>query len=337
MTDIRHPKVSVLMSVWNGASTLRASVESILGQTFAEFEFVIVDDGSGDETPDILSDLAAGDARVRLLCNRENLGLTPSLNRGLEVASGEYIARHDADDYSLPRRLAEQVAFLDRNPEVGVLGTEIDVIGEDGSIVGVSGVPETHGEIVWRFATCRPSLAHPSVMIRRETIAAIGGYDPDFSVTQDYDLWSRLMGRTRFANLPDVHVRYSGFGARVSARSLDEQVRNSERIVQRIASDAMSRAVSLPEARRHMRLFGAPAGFPPEKLGAAIRFAEELLLGLIAQGHIGGEYREILLGDIARVVELAEVGEAEIPTSESGAGWLRRAFAAGAVKLLRSR
>jgi len=119
--NVMKPTVSVLMPVFNGEQFLRPAMNSILNQTFTDFEFIIVDDGSTDHSREILNSYT--DSRVRLICNESNIGLTDSLNRGLEAASGNYIARMDQDDISLPERLAKQVAFMDSHPEVGVCGT----------------------------------------------------------------------------------------------------------------------------------------------------------------------------------------------------------------------
>ena len=126
------PQVSVIMPVYNGGRYLREAVDSILNQTFREFEFIIIDDGSTDDTWSVLTDYAAHDSQVRLIQNEANIGLTRSLNKGLAVSRAALIARQDADDISMPERLARQIAFLEMHPEVGLLGTQGDFIDADG-------------------------------------------------------------------------------------------------------------------------------------------------------------------------------------------------------------
>ena len=124
------------MAVYNGQEYLRPAVDGILGQSYRDFEFIICDDGSADATWQILQECAREDSRIRLLRNDENIGLARTLNRCLEAAKGSFIARQDADDISLPTRLAEQKAFLDRHGEVGLLSTLVDVIDTQGRVVG---------------------------------------------------------------------------------------------------------------------------------------------------------------------------------------------------------
>ena len=135
------PKVSVVMAVYNGEQYLQEAIESILSQTFSDFEFIIVDDASTDCTPEIVQNYAKYDKRIRLMRNKRNLGLTKSLNRGLNVSQGIYIARQDADDLSLPKRLELQVHFLDDHIEIGALGAGVEIVDEKGSSLKEMGVP----------------------------------------------------------------------------------------------------------------------------------------------------------------------------------------------------
>ncbi|OGO06384.1 MAG: hypothetical protein A2Y73_07940 [Chloroflexi bacterium RBG_13_56_8] len=182
------PKVSVVMSVYNGASYLPAAVESILGQTFSDFEFIIVDDGSTDQTSKILQSFR--DERIVLLKNNRNLGLTKSLNRGLERARGEYIARLDADDISLPERLARQVQYLDAHPELGLVASAVVYIDPDGNELGVQRIRTRDFysalldvDFVWE---------HSATMFRTACVQAVGPYRDEFKYMQDVDLWLRI-------------------------------------------------------------------------------------------------------------------------------------------------
>jgi glycosyltransferase involved in cell wall biosynthesis len=185
------------MSVYNGEEHLRKAVDSVLSQTFTDFEFLIIEDGSTDRTLEILR--SYDDARIRLIV-QENRGHVRSLNRALEEAKGEYVARMDADDVSLPERFSSQVAYLDEHPEVGILGSAVVYIDRGGRVVGAWEVPTLPGEVSWQlfFGTC---LAHPSVMMRRDLVLELGSYDDEVLHAEDYDLWARASSLTRLANL----------------------------------------------------------------------------------------------------------------------------------------
>lgn len=216
---MRKFKVSVVVSVYNGEKYLREAVDSILGQTFRDFEFIIVDDGSTDRTWAILQSYNA--PRIVLLRNQENIGLTRSLNKGLAAARGEYIARMDADDVSLPERLEKQVAYLDAHSEVGLLGTWIEIIGERGERLSVLRRPIEPPLITWSllFDNC---LAHSTVMYRRSLVGKLGGYNPS-RYAQDYDLWSRMSFETQIVNLPEVLVRWRSHPDGISVQKLAQQ------------------------------------------------------------------------------------------------------------------
>lgn len=185
----RHPKVSVVMSVYNGERHLRETVESVLNQTFTDFEFIMIDDGSTDGTRAILE--SYDDSRIVLLHNEENIGLTRSLNRGLAKAQGEYIARQDADDVSFARRLAAQVQFLDSNPRVGLVGTSCCRIDSQGEVLGIR--KGSYGGRSLRQVLHRRSVfTHGSVMFRQTCLEVVGPYRPCFRYAQDFDLWLRI-------------------------------------------------------------------------------------------------------------------------------------------------
>jgi glycosyltransferase involved in cell wall biosynthesis len=198
MTD---PRVTVLMSVYNGERFLKPAVDSILKQTFREFVFLILNDGSRDKTAEILE--GYDDPRLRVVENRENTGLAKSLNRGLEVAETEYIARMDADDISHPDRLEKQIRYLDENPEVGLLGTRYVRIDEDGRERGEIYVPIGRDNIK-RNLLVRNSFCHGSVVFRKSVIERAGFYNEDITVAQDYDLWLRVADLCPVENYPEV-------------------------------------------------------------------------------------------------------------------------------------
>lgn len=199
---MKRPGVSVLMSVHNGEPWVSAAVESVLGQTFGDFELIVVDDGSTDRTGEILDRFR--DPRLRVV-HQSHQGLTRSLNRALAVARAPLVARMDADDVSLPERLSRQVAFLEAHPEVGVLGTGCRDVDPLGGVRRVYRPPETDPEIR-RALIRRNPFIHASVMVRREALERAGLYDEAVPVAQDYDLWVRMSRITRLANLPEPLV-----------------------------------------------------------------------------------------------------------------------------------
>jgi glycosyltransferase involved in cell wall biosynthesis len=199
------PRVTVLMTVFNGERHLREAVDSVLGQSFRDFELLIIDDGSTDGTAALLTTIS--DPRVRRTRHAENVGLMRSLNHGLALARGELIARHDADDVSEPDRLARQVAFLDANPSVALVGAWYRKIDESGASLGERTLPVGHDQIRWALHFYCP-FVHSAVVFRTSAVRDAGGYDEALTFAEDYDLWSRLATVHRVANLPEPLVRY---------------------------------------------------------------------------------------------------------------------------------
>lgn len=237
------PRISVLMSVYNGERYLRAAVDSILAQTFTDFEFLIIDDGSTDGTGALLADYATRDPRVQVIVQAVNQGLTTSLNVGLRLARGEYVARMDADDVSLPERFEHQTAFLDRHPEVGVVGGGFQVIDALGRpIPPIYEHPTQPGFVAWSLYFYNP-IAHPTVMMRRANVLRVGGYDPAVPRSQDHDLWCRLSGQVQLANLSCPLTFLRKHDGNVSAREYEVSLACSVRAVQGLISRSLGRPV----------------------------------------------------------------------------------------------
>lgn len=218
------PTVSVAMSVYNGERFLAEAIESVLAQTLADFELLILDDGSTDSSLEIIQPFAARDLRIRVV-SRENCGLIASLNELLAMARAPLIARMDADDRCMPERLAKQVAFLDANPDHGVVGSLTRDIDENGAPfpLDTADHPLTHEQFLAHITLKGPLLAHPTVMYRGAVVREAGGYHRAFRHCEDYDLWLRLAHRTRIANLPERLLYYRHYAGQVSNRHALEQ------------------------------------------------------------------------------------------------------------------
>ena len=224
------PIVSVLMPVFNGERFLSEAVDSILNQSFADFEFLIIDDGSSDDTATILDSYL--DSRIIRIYHPINLGITTSLNEGIAQAKGMYIARMDADDISMPDRFQKQISFLDAHSEVGVLGTFAKIIDEMGKPVEHYTVPSTHGLIAWALAFGR-AFAHPTVMMRAALLKKISGYPTNANFCEDVALWVKLIELTRFANLKEdllIYRTHSSSISRVNSRVQTEGADEYRRI-----------------------------------------------------------------------------------------------------------
>jgi glycosyltransferase involved in cell wall biosynthesis len=213
------PYVSVIMAVYNGETYLRDTVSSILNQTFRDFEYIIVNDGSTDNTENILARFT--DSRIIVIRNEQNRGLAYSLNKGLAIAQGNYIARIDAGDLAVPDRLEKQVTFLDQHPEIGIVGSYCSLVDEISDIIGIARVPLQDLEIRWISLLTNPFI-HPSVMFRRDILCQYHlSYEPTFQASQDYELWTRLLEYTQGANLEDVLTVY-----RICSNSITSSHRN---------------------------------------------------------------------------------------------------------------
>lgn len=194
------------MPVRDGAKYLRASIDSIIGQTWKDFEFIIVDDGSGDETPAILEDYAIRDPRVRILRQGRD-GLVAALNRGIAAARAPLIARHDADDIAMPQRLERQAEIMQATPALGLLGGHAEVIDEFDRTTGRFQPHTDHDRLVAVMRRSNPMI-HSSTVFRTQLAQDVGGYRAPFEAAEDYDLWLRMTERAKVANLPEVLLRY---------------------------------------------------------------------------------------------------------------------------------
>jgi glycosyltransferase involved in cell wall biosynthesis len=197
------PKVSVLMPVHNAGAFLREAVESILHQTFSDFEFIIINDGSTDASESII--LSFSDPRIVYLSNSRNRGLVQSLNRGLDLARGEYIARMDADDISLPERLQKQVYFMDEHPEVAVCGTAYRYFGDADRVR----IQPSDPSVSFTCLASTPPVGHPTTVIRKKVLNRHRiRYEERFQYAADYALWIRISQIGAIVSLPETLLLY---------------------------------------------------------------------------------------------------------------------------------
>ncbi len=243
------PAISVAMSVYNGERFLAEAIESILGQTFGDYEFLILDDGSSDGSRDIYESYARKDSRIRTIV-RENRGLIVSLNQLLAEAAAPVIARMDADDICDPTRFEKQIAFLNANPDYGVIGSWTADINEFGTSHRMEGFdhPLNHEAFLQAIEDDAPLLCHPVVTYRKDVVLGVGGYHSAFRHCEDYDLWLRLATVTKLANLPERLIRYRHYEGQVSARHATEQ-----KIAHTVALYAYhERAAGRPDPTQHL-------------------------------------------------------------------------------------
>jgi len=199
------PKVTVLMAVYNAEKYLRQAIESILNQTFTDFELLIVDDGSSDSSPEIIRSYQ--DPRIRVIRNSTNRGIAYSRKKALELARGEYVAVLDADDVALRERLQVQAEYLDANADVQLIGSAYEVIDENGNVVRTCTVPTDPLTIRWKllFGNC---IAHSTAMFRRVTALEVGGYDERMTLAEDFDLYIRINKHGQIAQLDRPLVQW---------------------------------------------------------------------------------------------------------------------------------
>jgi len=195
-------KISCLMAVYNQASTVVAAVNSILKQTYSNFELIIVNDASTDDTWPLLQTLAAQDKRILLINNRRRFGLTRSLNKAIKQAQGKYFARMDADDLALPQRFAKQIAYLETHPEIILLGSAAELINDQDKVIGLKRFPSNYSTLRRQILSFCPFI-HPTWMFKRNHI-----YNENFPLAQDYELALRISINHQTANLAEPLLQY---------------------------------------------------------------------------------------------------------------------------------
>jgi glycosyltransferase involved in cell wall biosynthesis len=228
MSENRNPKLSVVLPAFNAEKTIGRAIESVLQQKYYDFELIVIDDGSTDETGRRIE--AFRDARIRVHRFEKNKGLIAGLNKGLELARGHYIARQDADDQSVPQRFARQVVALDKNLNLGVVGSCMRLRNSENRLCGVYSYPSKPALAKWQVLFKTP-VAHSTVMLRRSVIERVGGYDQSYKFAEDYELWTRISEVSSILSLKEKLVYYNIGNGGVSEKN-------------RVAQDEIHTAIS---------------------------------------------------------------------------------------------
>lgn len=232
----RKPLVSVIMPIFNAQQYLTDAIDSIICQTFENFELILINDASTDKTLQIIHKYIKKDKRIRLINNNKNLQMAKSLNLAIKQAKSDLIARMDQDDISLPNRLEVQYAFMQANPNVAITGNDIIIIDEKDKVIGKRAYPTTSRglkRILFRYS----AFAHPTVMFRKSLFQKVNGYNPDKHPCEDIDLWFRLGKEYEFASIPMSLLKY-----RISLTSGSHQnLKATEMIGLRIKIDAIKK------------------------------------------------------------------------------------------------
>jgi len=233
------PRVSAIIGAYNNAATLQRAIDSLLAQTVGDLELIVIDDGSRDDSPEIARAAAASDQRVRAIALGENVGISRSLNRAIGEARAEFVAIQDADDYSEPTRLERELAILEREPDVAVVGCRMREVDEHGRELA----PRTRfasGDVRARLLHFNP-IPNTAAAMRRASVLEVGGYDPRYRYAMEHDLWLRLAERYRIVALDEVLATRTMGGANVAARA--ERAQLAETIRARASALARRRTL----------------------------------------------------------------------------------------------
>ncbi len=253
MNPCSDPTVSVVMPVYNAGEFLQEAVQSVLDQTFRCFEVIVIDDGSTDNSSEILKSFQKLDTRIAMY-HQENSGVIASLNRGCKLAKGKYIARMDADDVCHPVRLEKQISFLEKHPEVGILGSAAFIVNEFGATVDQIVVPANPALIQWHlaFENC---FVHSSVVMRRDVLQALDYYRSGARHAEDYDLWSRATDITRLTNLPDSLMKRRVWDGNVGNANSTEQEHTACNVSHSVMESVLGNKVPLETTACVRRVF----------------------------------------------------------------------------------
>ncbi|MDD3936004.1 glycosyltransferase [Rhodoferax sp.] len=225
-----QPAVSVVLPVFNGGKYLHAAIESVLTQTFKDFELIVLNDGSTDSSLRVIQSFAFKDPRV-VIVNRENRGLVATLNEGVQLAKADLVARMDADDICYPNRLTQQYEYIKAHVDCVAVGTLIQLIDPEGLRIKKMGSYINHDEIVADYMRGNCSFFHPTVMFRREVAVSLGGYSDQYRHAEDVDFFLRLAEVGRLANLPEVLLNYRQHSTSIGYAHSQAQMRSARSAV----------------------------------------------------------------------------------------------------------
>jgi glycosyltransferase involved in cell wall biosynthesis len=315
-----HPQVTVLLPVRNGAAHLQAAINSILAQTLVDFELLVIDDGSTDASPEILR--AVRDPRLRVVTHPQNIGLVPTLNEGLELARGEFVARQDHDDRSHPARLQKQVDYLRAHADCALVGTEALQTDEEGRIAFRLLRPLRAESVRW-YLCFDNAFIHSTVMFRRELIRSeFGGYTPSFH-SEDYALWSRVACARPTANLPEPLLYFREHAGSITGSMSGAQEAAFDEAtgaIRRQNLDMLFGSRATPEDTRILTTYRRD--FNAASAGAFLRVFDRLAREFASEVKDTGEFRRV------QAIQLAELAYRLLPMARWPAlGLYRRALA----------
>ena len=291
----KKPLISVVMSVYNGEQFLAEAIESILHQSWQDFEFIIVDDASRDATPQILELYQKQDDRIHLLRNEVNSGLGCSLQKGVEVARGRFIARMDADDISLPDRFEKQLNYLFSHPEIKILGGNHTITDENGKETSFLIYPKKSSLIRWNMLLGNGLIvSNSAAMMERGFIISLGGYS-SLRAAQDFDLWTRTFWMDPFpiANLEDCLLAYRQHGKSTTSANNSLQ----EKTAIRIRLEKISQFLEKPVPEEVVLAYRHPA-YAYSNIEECIRLWIELYCKFIDKFNVNKEERRLIEGEI---------------------------------------
>ncbi|QEH36390.1 Putative glycosyltransferase EpsE [Aquisphaera giovannonii] len=319
--------MSVLMPVYNTRRYVRQAVESILGQTFEDFELIVMDDQSTDGSLGVVEECRRRDDRVRLF-PRAKTGYCRLLNEALGLARGRYLARMDSDDVSLPDRFEKQVAYLEANSDCVAVGCRVREIDPHGLHLDVSRNELDHDGIVARLLEgAGAEIPHPGVMMRTSAVVEAGGYRPEFEPVEDLDLYLRLAERGRLANLPGVLLEYRQHFTSVNYLRADEQVRLASLVV----AEAMTRrgqavpgSFAVPPWRMPTKAESyrnwAEAALRSRRRGVAMEYAVKGVMAGPAEGVSWVVLAGVLAGTLRSFARSARDAFRRMASSPGGSG-----------------
>jgi glycosyltransferase involved in cell wall biosynthesis len=268
-----YPKITVVMPVYNGEKYLDTAIKSILNQKFTNFEFVIVDDASTDNSVEIINSYQ--DQRIKLIKNNVNLGIPTTRNKCLQESSGEYVAVLDCDDYAYPSRLAEQLEFMENNPDFGMVGSWVELIDENDDLTGeVWNEDEPSQKIPCRLLF-HNYFAHSAVLLRRSALdtVKINGeiYRKDYPNAQDYDLWVRISKKFKVWNIPKVLIKY-----RVHSHCISLKAANLvEQLTCKIVTEQMNN-LGIQPTDKQLALHRQIGSYNPQEIDTSIEYIKEV-------------------------------------------------------------